>query len=191
MKNNKTEQELEKDQVTPEQEEAAQEEASAEGAEAAEDEAAAAETKEEAAPTQEDEDMKTKYLRLAADFQNFKRRTEKEKADIYAYANEKMALDLLDVIDNFERALVHQTDCKDEKMMEGMDLIFKQLQGVLEKNKITEIPALGEEFDPNVHNAVMTGPSEEFESGKVSSVLQKGYKLNNKVIRAAMVMVAE
>ena len=180
------EKELEKDQVTPEQEEPAQETAEAEDAEAA-----AEEKKEEAAPVQEDEDMKTKYLRLAADFQNFKRRTEKEKSDIYAYANEKFALDLLDVIDNFERALVHQNDCKDEKMKEGMELIFKQLQCVLEKNKIAEIPALGEDFDPNVHNAVMTNASEDYESGKVSAVLQKGYKLNNKVIRPAMVMVAE
>ena len=177
------EKELEKDQVTPEQEEPAQEAAEAEEAEAS--------GAEEVAATQEEEDMKTKYLRLAADFQNFKRRTEKEKSDIYAYANEKMALDLLDVIDNFERALVHQDDCKDEKMKEGMELIFKQLQGVLEKNKITEIPALGEDFDPNVHNAVMTNASEDYESGKVSDVLQKGYKLNNKVIRPAMVMVAE
>ena len=177
------EKELEKDQVTPEQEEPAQETAEAE-----EEEASGAE---EVAATQEEEDMKTKYLRLAADFQNFKRRTEKEKSDIYAYANEKFALDLLDVIDNFERALIHQDDCKDEKMKEGMELIFKQLQGVLEKNKITEIPALGEDFDPNVHNAVMTNASEDYESGKVSAVLQKGYKLNNKVIRPAMVMVAE
>ena len=177
------EKELEKDQVTPEQEEPAQEAAEAEEAEAS--------GAEEVAATQEDEDMKTKYLRLAADFQNFKRSTEKEKSDIYAYANEKFALDLLDVIDNFERALVHQDDCKDEKMKEGMELIFKQLQGVLEKNKITEIPALGEDFDPNVHNAVMTNASEDYESGKVSDVLQKGYKLNNKVIRPAMVMVAE
>lgn len=144
-----------------------------------------------AADKPEDEDMKTQYLRLAADFQNYKRRTEKEKSDIYAYANEKIALDLLDVIDNFERALVHQKDCKDEKMKEGMDMIFKQLKGVLEKNKVEEIASLGEDFDPNYHNAVMTDASGEYESGKISAVLQKGYKLNNKVIRAAMVKVAE
>ena len=164
--------------------------------EAQETEEAAEENKEAAAEEKkemsaEDEALNVKYLRLMADFQNFKRRTEKEKSDIYSYANEKFALDLLDVIDNFERALVHQDDCKDEKMKEGMELIFKQLQGVLEKNKITEIPALGEDFDPNVHNAVMTNASEDYESGKVSAVLQKGYKLNNKVIRPAMVMVAE
>ncbi len=167
----------------PEQEESE----AAEGGEAQEE--AKAEAAGEEKP--EDEDLKAKYLRLAADFQNFKRRTEKEKSDIYAYANEKFALDLLDVIDNFERALIHQKDCKDEKMKEGMDMIFKQLTGVLAKNKVEEIASLGEEFDPNFHNAVMTDASGEYESGKVSAVLQKGYKLNNKVIRAAMVKVAE
>ena len=204
MTNREQEQEQKKEQGSPnpaeaeeraaeakEGEEAQEAAASEESAKAQEDETAAEEKEGAAEPAAEDEDMKTKYLRLAADFQNFKRRTEKEKSDIYAYANEKIALDLLDVIDNFERALVHQKDCKDEKMKEGMDMIFKQLQTVLEKNKIVEIPALGEDFDPNVHNAVMTGADEEYESGKVSAVLQKGYKLNNKVIRPAMVKVAE
>lgn len=204
MTNREQEQEQKKEQGSPnpaeaeeraaevkEGEEAQEAAASEESAKAQKDETAAEEKEGAAEPAAEDEDMKTKYLRLAADFQNFKRRTEKEKSDIYAYANEKIALDLLDVIDNFERALVHQKDCKDEKMKEGMDMIFKQLQTVLEKNKIVEIPALGEDFDPNVHNAVMTGADEEYESGKVSAVLQKGYKLNNKVIRPAMVKVAE
>jgi molecular chaperone GrpE len=169
-----------------------EEEIQAETAETAQEEAPAeAPAEEKKEMSAEDEALNIKYMRLMADFQNFKRRTEKEKSDIYAYANEKFALDLLDVIDNFERALIHQDDCKDEKMKEGMELIFKQLQSVLEKNKIVEINALGEDFDPNVHNAVMTSPSEEFESGKVCNVFQKGYKLNNKVIRPAMVIVAE
>jgi len=193
MTNEEMKQKETQDQEAFEQEEAASETGETEDAQAKEGEPETEEKREaqEEPSSQEDEDLKTKYLRLAADFQNFKRRTEKEKSDIYAYANEKMALDLLDVIDNFERALVHQKECKDEKMKEGMDMIFKQLQGVLEKNKITEIPALGEVFDPNVHNAVMTDAAGEYESGMVSAVLQKGYKLNNKVIRPAMVKVAE
>lgn len=192
MTNEEMKQKETQDQEAFEQE-AASEAGETEDAQAKEGEPETEEKREAKAEpaSQEDEDLKTKYLRLAADFQNFKRRTEKEKSDIYAYANEKMALDLLDVIDNFERALVHQKECKDEKMKEGMDMIFKQLQGVLEKNKITEIPALGEVFDPNVHNAVMTDAAGEYESGMVSAVLQKGYKLNNKVIRPAMVKVAE
>lgn len=146
---------------------------------------------EEKEPDKEEEDMKTQYLRLAADFQNYKRRSEKEKSDIYAFANEKIVSELLDVIDNFERAMLHRGECGDNGLAEGMNMIFKQLKGVLEKNKVEEIKAEGEEFDPNFHHAVMTENSVEFESGRVTQVLQKGYSLNGKIIRPAMVKVAE
>lgn len=138
---------------------------------------------------EKDEALETKYLRLMADFQNYKRRSEKEKADVYAYANEKIVLQLLDVIDNFERAL----DCADsaEKgFAEGMEMIFRQLKDVLKNSNVEEIKALGLDFDPNFHNAVMMEDTEEYESGKVSAVLQKGYTLNGRVIRASMVKVA-
>lgn len=138
----------------------------------------------------EDEAIETKYLRLMADFQNYKRRVEKEKTDIYAFANEKIALELLDVIDNFERALSHQGE-EDDTIVEGMNKIYKQLKGVLERNGLLEIEALGKDFDPNFHNGVMTGPSDEYDSGKVADVMQKGYILNSKVIRHSMVKVAE
>ena len=145
---------------------------------------------EEGAETsKEDEDLQTKYLRLAADFQNFRRRTEKEKSEVYAFANEKFATSLLEVIDNFDRALAQGSS--DEKFAEGMGLILKQLQDVLTKNNVAEIKAEGEPFDPNFHNAVMTEAAEGVESGNVVKVLQKGYTLNGKVIRAAMVTVAE
>ena len=94
---------------------------------------------------------------------------------------------MLDVMDNFERAL--QQDEVGEGFKEGMEMIFRQLSGVLEKSGLAEIAALGEDFDPNVHNAVMTEETEEYESGKVSGVMQKGYKLNGKVIRPSMVKV--
>lgn len=128
-----------------------------------------------------------RYLRLMADFQNYKKRVEKEKRDLYSYANEKLMNELLAVVDNFERALDHDAD---EGFKEGIEMIFKQLQDVLEKSGLAEIPALGEEFDPNVHSAVMTEETEEYESGKVSGVMQKGYTLNGKVIRPSMVKVA-
>lgn len=153
-------------------------------------EESAAENKEKEI-SKEEEDLQTRYLRLAADFQNYKRRVEKEKSDIYAYANEKIVTELLDVIDNFERAIAHKQDCKDPKMLEGMAMIFKQFKGVLEKSNVEEIKAAGEEFDPNYHHAVMTENSVEYESGKVTAVLQKGYLLNGKVIRPSMVKVAE
>lgn len=136
----------------------------------------------------EDEAMSVKYMRLMADFQNFKRRAEKEKSDIYAYANEKIVSELLNVIDNFERALALGQE--GDSFVEGMSLIFKQFQGVLEKAGVKEIEALGLDFDPNFHNAVMMEDSAEYESGKVSCVLQKGYTLNSKVIRPSMVKVA-
>ena len=130
-----------------------------------------------------------RYSRLFAEFQNYKRRTEKEKSDLYAYAGEKFAKGLLEVIDNFERAM----DAKPEgdKFADGMELILVQLKGVLEKNNVEEIKALGEPFDPNFHNAVMTEAVEGTESGMVTRVMQKGYKLNGKVIRPAMVAVSQ
>ena len=125
-----------------------------------------------------------------ADFQNYKKRVEKEKSDIYAFANEKIVLELLDVIDNFERALNHQGE-EESIIFEGMNKIYKQLKGVLEKSGLEEIEAMGMDFDPNLHNAVMTEASTEYEHGKVTDVLQKGYVLNKKVIRHTMVKVAE
>ena len=133
------------------------------------------------------EDENTRYMRLMADFQNFKKRAAKEKTDLYQYANEKIVTELLTVLDNFERAL--EQEAGDAGFKEGMELIFKQLGDVLEKSGLAEIEALGEEFDPNFHNAVMTEESEEYESGKISGVLQKGYTLNGKVIRPSMVKV--
>ena len=152
-------------------------------------------TEDSAGETAEDggekEDGDAKYLRLAADFQNFRRRVEKEKSDIYAYANEKIALDIIDVMDNFERALQHSKECADKQFVEGIGKIYKQLKSVLDKNNIVEIKAEGEDFDPNFHNAVTSEENSDFESGKVIQALQKGYTLNDKVIRPSMVRVAQ
>ena len=145
------------------------------------------ESKEEVKEEGKEDTEELRYLRLMADFQNYKKRVEKEKRDLYSYANEKLMNELLAVVDNFERALDHDAD---EGFKEGIEMIFKQLQDVLEKSGLAEIPALGEEFDPNVHSAVMTEETEEYESGKVSGVMQKGYTLNGKVIRPSMVKVA-
>lgn len=158
------------------------------GEKEAEEEKQEAEKKEaKEAEKASEEDADTRYLRLMADFQNYKKRVEKEKSDLYSYANEKIVTGLLDVLDNFERALA-QEDAGDG-FKEGMEMIFKQLSGELEKSGLAEIAALGEDFDPNFHNAVMTEETEEYESGKVSGVMQKGYTLNGKVIRPSMVKV--
>ena len=182
------------DAKAAEAEEDTQESEAAEEAQGAED--AAEDSGKENGETEKEEEVKEegkedteelRYLRLMADFQNYKKRVEKEKRDLYSYANEKLMNELLAVVDNFERALDHDAD---EGFKEGIEMIFKQLQDVLEKSGLAEIPALGEEFDPNVHSAVMTEETEDYESGKVSGVMQKGYTLNGKVIRPAMVKVA-
>lgn len=170
---------IKKDEVAAE----AEEETVAEET-APETEEAAEEVKEVKEP---EEDENTKYLRLMADFQNYKKRVEKEKKDLYAYAGEKLITEMLPVIDNFERAL--EQDAAGEGFKEGMEMIFKQLSDVLSKAGLAEIPALGEDFDPNVHNAVMAEDNDEYESGKVSGVMQKGYALNGKTIRPSMVKV--
>ena len=149
---------------------------------------AEAEAKAEADAKAAEEQESERYMRLMAEFQNFKRRAAREKTDIHAYANEKIISELLPVLDNFERALDTKSDDM-EGYVKGMELIFTQLRTALEHAGLTEIPAMGEEFDPNVHNAVMTEQSEEQEDGKISKVLQKGYKLNDKVIRPSMVAV--
>lgn len=141
----------------------------------------------EAAKGESEESGDEKYMRLMADFQNYKRRTEKEKAEVFSYANEKIVTELLSVLDNFERALAQES--ADEKYAEGMELIFRQMRDVLTKAGLAEIDAVGKEFDPNFHHAVMTDDNADFESGQVTAVLQKGYTLHDKVIRPAMVRV--
>ena len=146
------------------------------------------ETKE---PEQTPEEQESeRYMRLMAEFQNFKKRAAKEKTDIHAYANEKLMNELLPVLDNFERALETKTE-EVESYAKGMELIFSQMKTALENHGLKEIEALGEDFDPNKHSAVMNEDSEEYESGKVCKVLQKGYELNGKVIRPTMVAVAK
>ena len=165
-------------------EEAAEETAEAGTGEKQEEKEAESKPDEKAAEEQESE----RYMRLMAEFQNFKRRAAREKTDIHAYANEKIIGELLPVLDNFERALGTSTDDA-EGYAKGMELIFQQLKTALEHAGLSEIKALGEEFDPNVHNAVMTEDSDEHEDGHISKVLQKGYKLKDKVIGPSMVAV--
>lgn len=181
-----------------ETEEAAEAEAEAENENAEEStEAQNAEAaKEEASPEEVESE---RYMRLMAEFQNFKRRAAKEKSDIHAFANERIVNDLLPVLDNFERALGGETEgagAEAPEMSEevanyakGMELIFTQLKTALEKAGLKEIEALGADFDPTYHNAVMTDSTDEYEDGKISKVMQKGYTLNDRVIRPSMVAV--
>ena len=135
-------------------------------------------------------EMEDRYLRLQADYSNFRRRSGEEKQQMHLLGMEKLALDILPVLDNFERALATD-DVKDEKFYEGMKMIADQFRGELAKNDIVEIEALNAPFDPNIHHAVLTEEKEGVESGVVIDVLQKGYKLKDRVIRPSMVKVSK
>ena len=131
---------------------------------------------------------KDKYLRLLAEYDNFRKRSVKEKFDASADATARAALEVISVIDNFERAVA--AECSDENYKKGVEMIYNQFTEVIKKLGVEEIDALGKEFDPNLHNAVTQVEDENFGENTVSQVYQKGYKLGDKVIRCAMVVVA-
>ncbi len=139
----------------------------------------------------EEEALNVRFMRLSADFANFRKRVEKEKADIYRLGNEKLMLELLPVLDNIDRALSHADESPKEKFVEGVEMIMSSLLNVLKNAGLSEIEAAGQPFDHNAHHAVLTEESEDHESDTVTGVLQKGYRLNDKVIRPAMVKVAK
>lgn len=186
--------EQKKEAQTPE-DEVKKEAGSAEATETPEEDSAPeAETTEEKAEEKNEEkadDGNEKYVRLMAEFQNYKKRVAKEKNDIREYATEKLVMELLPVLDNFERALAASAEDDPAGYAKGMELIFTQMVTELQKSGLTEVEAEGQDFDPTKHNAVMTEENEELESGKVSKVLQKGYALNDKVIRPSMVAVTK
>ncbi len=135
------------------------------------------------------QEEKDKYLRLYAEFQNYRNRTTKEKTEAYNNAIADCIKQILPVIDNFERALTQE--CADESYKSGMEMIFKNFMSILDKLGVKEIEALGKPFDPNVHHAIQQCESDEYESDIVCNVFQKGYTLNERLIRPAMVQVVQ
>ena len=130
--------------------------------------------------------------RQLAEFENFRRRTEKEKATMFDMGAKSVIEKILPVIDNFERGLASvPADEAEDGFYNGMNMIYKQLLGELDKIGVKPIEAKGKEFDPNLHNAVMQVQSDEFESGTVAEELQKGYTYHDSVVRHAMVSVVE
>lgn len=135
------------------------------------------------------EELTNRLLRLQADFINYKNRVEKDKERIYTYAAEDIMTQLLPVLDNFDRAL-ESVENKDG-FYEGVKMIYDQILKVLNENGLKEMECLGEAFDPNFHHAVFAEEVEDKEEGTILEVLQKGYLLNDKVIRPSMVKVAK
>lgn len=141
---------------------------------------------------EEQEQLKDQLLRKIAEFDNYKKRTERDFYDRVLNANEKLISELLPVIDDMERAIEHARQTNDvTSLLEGAELIEKKMQGVLEKQGLKYMPAIGEEFDPDKHDALMQIEKEGFESGKIVEEHLKGYTLNEKVLRHSQVIVAK
>ena len=135
-------------------------------------------------------ELNDKHLRLQAEFDNFRKRTAKEKLDLTVTASENVIKDILPVFDDFERALQNMEKNGNEADLQGVTLIFNKLKDTLKKKGLEEIEAMGVDFNTDEHEALTMIPApEEDKKGKVLDVIQKGYKLNGKVIRFARVVV--
>lgn len=138
-------------------------------------------------------ELNDKYLRLSADFDNYRKRTMKERVELTKSAGSDMLLALLPVVDDFERALSHMTDATDvAALREGVELIYNKFNDYLKKYGVQPIEAIGQPFDTDVHEAItkMPAPTPDMK-GKVFDCVEKGYKMNDKVIRFSKVVVCE
>lgn len=137
------------------------------------------------------EENQNRYLRAQADFDNFRRRTLKEKEELAQYATAKLIGGLLPVLDNFQRALQTSGDAaQSDSFAKGVDMIYRQLFQVLESEGLKPMEPVGQPFDPEHHQAIMQVETDEYEEGIVVEVMQPGYWLKDKVIRPAMVKVS-
>jgi molecular chaperone GrpE len=140
--------------------------------------------------TKQAQDYYDRLIRVQAEFENYKKRTDREIADFKVFANAQLIKELLVVRDDFENAFAAQNNEAAEKFAEGMNLIFKNFYGILEKEGLCEIAALNEKFDPWKHEALEMVPTHEHPEHTILEVVQKGYKLNDKILRPAKVRVA-
>lgn len=148
--------------------------------------------KELAAAKKQLEEEKDRYLRLNAEFDNFRKRSLKEREEFVKYANEKLISELIDVYENLERGIENAKNAENkDKLIEGMELIYRQLKSVLEKNGLAPIKALGEKFDPYKHEAVMITQTDEHDEDTVLEEFTRGYMLNSRVIRYSKVRVSK
>jgi len=154
----------------------------------AQEEAAPAADPEVERLTEENRALQEKYMRLAAEYDNFRKRSQKEREGLYTSAKTDAVTAMLPVYDNMERAL--RQPCTDEAYAEGVKMIMRQLEETFSKLGVTEIEAEGVPFDPNKHNAVMHVDDPELPENTVAEVFQKGFLIGDKVVRFAMVKVA-
>lgn len=136
------------------------------------------------------EERQEQYLRLAADFENFRRRTAAELADRGRYGGEAAARELLPVLDNLRRATDHISEGGDEQLRDGLAMVVREFEAALERIGVQPITALGEAFDPALHDAVAGEESDDVDTETVIDELQRGYRLHDRVLRPAMVRIA-
>jgi len=140
---------------------------------------------------QQCKEIEDRLLRVAADFDNYKKRTVKEFANLIKYSNENLIAKLTDTLDNFERALNSAKNSTDfDSFHQGVELIYNHLKDILEKEGLKEIKTKGEKFDPHLHEAVLQVESDEFPEGVIADEISKGYILNDRVIKAPKVIVS-
>lgn len=141
--------------------------------------------------TAERDQLKDRLLRLAAELENYKKRSEREKAEFLKRANENLLRDLLPVVDNLERALQHAEQADKDSMLQGLELTHQELMKVLSRHGLERIEALGQPFDPERHEAMMQQEDLEAEPNTVINELQKGYLYHGRLLRPAMVVVSK
>lgn len=147
--------------------------------------------KESETATATEDKYEDKYLRLLAEFENYRMRTAKEQLELISTANGKLLAKLSEVKDNFDRAFAEENKTGDlEAFEKGVKLIQEQFYNILEEFGLETIDPVGEVFDPNLHEALMNQPSETVPEGSVAQVFQKGYKLKNKLLKTAKVIVS-
>lgn len=138
------------------------------------------------------DEMNERYMRVQAEYANYRNRTEREKSEIYARAGESIVSNLLEVKDNFERALSSVTEEEKElSFFQGVEMVANQFEQILAEKGLKEIEAMGQPFDPNCHQAVMQMEDEKAEPNHVIQVLQKGYQYGDKILRPSMVVVSK
>lgn len=189
--------EQEKEDLTEEVNAEAQEKAAADAAgakDSAAEETKAAETEEQDAEKLAGElaDLNQRFLRVAADFENYKRRTAQEKDDLLKYSNAKLIGELLPVLDNFQLALKSPGNSPEvQNVVKGMEMIYRQMLQVLEQAGMSKIEAVGQSFDPKLHEAIMQVEDDSVPEDTVVEELRAGYMLKERVIRPSMVKVSK
>ncbi|SVC69823.1 uncharacterized protein METZ01_LOCUS322677 [marine metagenome] len=135
-------------------------------------------------------EQKDNYIRLQAETDNFKKRLSRDKQDSIQYANERLLKELISIVDNFERALEDSSE-DTKSLKDGLEMILKQFNSFLEKEKVEPIKAVGEKFDPEIHEVLSSEESDDHEENTIVSQFTKGYTINNRVLRPSQVIISK